>query len=369
MARGGYKFIDQARILVRSGDGGAGCVSFRREKFVPRGGPDGGDGGRGGDVIVRVEPQLTTLLDYKFKPRHLADQGRPGEGRQMTGADGEPAVLKVPVGTVVYDDDTGEMLADLDSVDAELVVCRGGRGGKGNEHFKSARRQAPRFAQPGEEGEEKNLRLELKLLADVGLVGFPNVGKSSLIAAISAAKPKIADYPFTTLTPNLGVVQFGDKQHFVVADVPGLIVGAHEGAGLGSRFLRHVERVSHMVHVVTVCPEEEEREAIADFEAIEAEMRLHDEKLAEVPRVLVLNRMDIPEVAEEEARVAQYAKDKGLAFFAISAATREGLKPLVDHLGHTVWETKLAAQFDPEAEARARAEKLPDKDAPDPRTV
>ncbi len=341
-----YKFIDEARILVRSGRGGPGSVSFRREKYVPHGGPDGGNGGRGGDVVISTDTQLASLLDYKFKPRHVARSGANGEGRAKSGRDGDTVQLRVPVGTVVYDADTGDLLADLDAPGAELVVARGGRGGKGNEHFKTSVRQAPRFAQPGEDGEEHNIRLELKLLADVGLVGFPNVGKSSLIARISAAKPKIADYPFTTLVPNLGVVRFGLHRDFVVADVPGLIVGAHEGAGLGARFLRHVERVRRIVHLVNVVPEDPERDPIRDFEAIEREMRLHNEELATVDRVLVLNRTDLPETAEATAEVAQYASQNDLPFYAISAATGDGVQALVNHLGEVIGRERDEASAD-----------------------
>jgi GTP-binding protein len=332
----GYKFVDEAIIHVRSGHGGAGCVSFRREKYIPFGGPDGGDGGKGGDVVAIADPQLTTLLDYKYLPRQFAKDGRPGEGRQKTGHDGESKLLRVPVGTVVYDSESGALLFDLDRPGMQAVVAKGGRGGRGNESFKSSVRQAPRFAQPGEAGEERFVRLELKLLADAGLIGFPNVGKSSLIARISAARPKIADYPFTTLVPNLGVVRFGDGQHFVVADVPGLIVGAHTGAGLGTRFLRHVERVRRIVHLVTVVPAEPARDPIADFEAIEEEVRLHDETLARTPRVLVLNQLDLDYVQAEEPRVRAYAADRGIPFFGISAATGQGIEALVSHLGEVI---------------------------------
>ncbi len=331
-----YNFVDEVTIQVRSGDGGPGCVSFRREKNVPFGGPDGGEGGDGGDVLVRADPQLFTLLDYKFKPRHAARNGRPGEGRQKAGRSAEPVVLRVPVGTVVYRRDTGEQLADLSAADAEVVIARGGRGGKGNSWFKSSTNQAPRHAQPGEPGTELELRLELKLLADCGLVGFPNVGKSSLIARISAARPRVADYPFTTLVPNLGVVQLGEFQSFVVADVPGLVVGAHAGAGLGVRFLRHIERVRRVVHLVTVEPDIPDRDPIADFEAIEEEMRLHDEKLAAVPRVLVLNRIDLDFVAARSEEVGAYAAAHGLPFFPVSAVTGAGVGALVAHLGEAV---------------------------------
>ena len=317
-------------------------MSFRREKCIPYGGPDGGNGGKGGDVIVCADPQMSTLLDYKFQRRHEAKNGQGGGGRQMSGKDGADVVLRVPVGTVVLSVETQETLADLTLANAQVVIAKGGRGGKGNEHFKSSRLQAPKFAQPGEPGVELSLRLELKLLADVGLVGFPNVGKSSLIAAVSAARPKIADYPFTTLVPNLGVVQFGSFQHFVVADVPGLVVGAHEGAGLGARFLRHVERVRRIVHLVTVEPDIEGRDPIKDFKAIEREMRLFNAELAKVPRVMVLNRMDLGFVAEAEKKVAQFAKRQKIPFFPISAATGEGVEKLVKHLGEVITKERKA---------------------------
>ncbi len=320
-------------------------MSFRREKFIPRGGPDGGDGGRGGDVIVRVDPQLATLLDYKFRPRHIARNGQPGEGNQCSGAAGEDVVLRVPVGTIVHRVDEEEPIADLSQPGAQITVASGGRGGKGNAHFKSSTRQAPRYSQPGETGQALDLWLELKLLADVGLVGYPNVGKSSLIARISAARPKVADYPFTTLTPNLGVVRFGgvhDPVDFVVADVPGLIVGAHEGAGLGSRFLRHLSRVRRIAHLVTVEPDFPDRDPVADFDAIEREMRLHDETLANVPRVLVLNRTDLDFVAEAAGRVEAFAAERGIPFFAISAATGDGTQALVNHLGEVITRERSA---------------------------
>jgi len=334
-------FIDEVVINVRSGHGGAGCVSFRREKYVPMGGPDGGNGGKGGDVIVRADVQLSTLLDYKFQRKHSAKDGERGSGRQCSGADGIDAILKVPVGTMVFNADTQELIADM-AEPGDYVLARGGRGGKGNEHFRSSTQQAPKFAQPGEEGVELNIRLELKLLADVGLVGFPNVGKSSFIAKVSAARPRSADYPFTTLEPHLGVVSFGPEQSFVLADVPGLIVGAHEGQGLGTRFLRHIERVRRIAHLVTVEPDTEGRDPIADFEAIEAEMKLHNARLAEVPRVLVLNRIDLPCVAEHREALQKYAKKKKLPFFAISAATGEGVPELVKWLGHEVLSERQA---------------------------
>ncbi|MEO0460157.1 MAG: GTPase ObgE [Myxococcota bacterium] len=330
------KFIDECTVLLRSGAGGAGAVSFRREKFVEYGGPDGGDGGQGGSVVLYADSQLNTLLDYKYRPRHLAQAGDPGAGRDKAGKDGDDAILPVPVGTVVYDAQSRELLADLDAPGSRYVACRGGRGGKGNAHFKSSTRQAPRFAQPGEDYEERRVRLELKLLADVGLVGFPNVGKSSLITKISAARPKIADYPFTTLEPKLGVVSFGDHAHFVVADVPGLIVGAASGAGLGSRFLRHVERVRLIVHMVTVELEHQDRDPVDDFDAIEAEIARHSKELRSVERVLVLNRIDLDFVTAEQERVREFAESQGLRFFAISAASGEGVRQLVNHLGQKV---------------------------------
>lgn len=332
----GFKFVDEAVIHVRAGNGGKGCVSFRREKYVPFGGPDGGDGGKGGDVIAVADPQLGTLLDYKFLPRQFAHSGRGGEGNRRAGRAGADHVIRLPVGTVIYDNESSAVLFDLDKPGERVIVAQGGRGGKGNDHFKNSVRQSPRFAQPGEEGVERFVRLELKLLADVGLIGFPNVGKSSLISRISAAKPKVASYPFTTLVPNLGVVRFGDMQHFVVADVPGLIVGAHSGAGLGSRFLRHVERVTRLVHMVTVAAGEDGREPIKDFEAIEEEVRLHDKKLVATPRVLVLNQVDLDYVSEAKERVQAYAKKRGLPFFAVSAATGEGLEALVSYLGEAI---------------------------------
>jgi GTP-binding protein len=335
-------FIDEVVIHVRSGHGGAGAVSFRREKYVPFGGPDGGNGGKGGDVIIRADVQLGTLLDYKFQKKHHAKDGERGQGRQMSGADGEDSILKVPVGTMVFNADTQELIADMSESGAEVILAKGGRGGKGNEHFRRSTLQAPQYAQPGEEGAELNVRLELKLLADVGLVGFPNVGKSSFITKVSAAKPKIADYPFTTLQPHLGVVSFGPEQSFVLADVPGLIVGAHTGQGLGTRFLRHIERVRRIAHLVTVEPDNEERDPIKDFEAIEAEMRLHNEQLAKVPRVLVLNRIDLPFVAEKQKELEKYAKKKKLPFFAVSAATGAGVAELVKWLGHEVLSERAA---------------------------
>lgn len=333
-------FVDEVAVDVRSGDGGRGCVGFRREKYVPRGGPNGGDGGRGGDVVVVAEPQRHTLLDYRFSRRHAAQNGVPGGGSDCTGADGDDCVLRVPVGTQLFDADTGETIADLSTPGARVVVLAGGRGGRGNTFFKSSVRQTPDFAQPGEPGSAKSLRFELKLLADVGIVGMPNVGKSSLIASVSASRPKVADYPFTTLVPNLGVVQFGDHQHFVMADVPGLIVGAADGAGLGARFLRHVERVRLLVHVVSAETDIPGRDPEADYLAIDAEMRKHNPRLGDKPQVLVLNQVDRPEVAEHTQRLAAFAAERNLTFFAISAASGAGVRALVRHVGQAVTEAR-----------------------------
>jgi GTP-binding protein len=335
-----YQFVDEVTIEARSGDGGKGAVAFRREKCVPFGGPNGGDGGRGGDVVVCADSQLGTLLDYRFRPRQHAGHGGAGMGAQCTGADGKTLRLRVPVGTQIFDAHSGELLVDLKEPGQEAVLAKGGRGGKGNEHFKTSVRQAPQFAQPGEPGCVRDLRLELKMLADVGLVGMPNVGKSSLIARISASRPKIADYPFTTLVPNLGVVRFGDMQHFVVADVPGLIAGAAQGAGLGTRFLRHVERVRVLAHLVTGATGLPGRGPLEDFDAIEAEMAQAKAGLKDVPRVVVLNQIDLPEVAAHIDEVRAHAESLGLPFFALSAATGQGVQELINHLGQAVTEAR-----------------------------
>ena len=325
-------FVDEATIDSRSGNGGAGRVAFRREKFVPKGGPNGGDGGRGGDVIVEANSGKRTLLHLRYHRRQFAENGGAGGSSQCTGADGKSCVITVPVGTQIFDADDGTLLADLPKEGSRAVLMVGGRGGKGNEHFKSATRQAPSFAQPGEAGRVRRLRLELKLLADVGLLGMPNVGKSFLISKISAARPKVANYPFTTLVPNLGVVAHNDAEPFVMADVPGLVPNAHLGAGLGMRFLRHVERVRLLVHIVTAGTGIDERSPVGDANAIEHELRQHSVALAERPQVLVLNQCDRPEVAEHREEMAAYAASRSIAFFAISAASGEGVPALLAHL-------------------------------------
>ena len=320
-------FIDEARILVKAGDGGNGCLAFRREKYVPRGGPSGGDGGRGGDVSMVSTEHQNTLLQFRFNPEHKAQRGRHGEGSNRTGAEGHSIELQVPVGTVVYDEATGERLHDFTTPGERFLVARGGRGGKGNARFATSTHQAPTEHEPGKPGEELRLRLELKLLADVGLVGFPNAGKSTLISRISAAHPKIADYPFTTLEPQLGVVSMDDFRSFVVADIPGLIEGAHLGHGLGVQFLRHIERTRLLAHLVDVS-ESSGREPAADFATVMAELASFSEELAAKPMILVATKMD---AAQDPARVEslrQVAEQRNLPFFRISSVTGQGLDEL-----------------------------------------
>lgn len=324
------RFVDEAEILVRSGKGGRGCVAFRREKFIPKGGPNGGDGGDGGDVIFKATRDLLTLYDFRLKRVYEAKNGQGGLGSQCNGKNGEHALIEVPVGTLVYQvGEEGEetLLADLTESGQEIVLARGGRGGKGNMHFKSATMRAPRFAQPGEPGEEKRLRMELKIIADIGLIGLPNAGKSTLISAISGARPKIAPYPFTTLTPNLGVV-FGDEgRTLVIADIPGLIEGASEGAGLGHRFLKHVERTKALVHILSA-EEIQEADPWAGFDLVDAELAAFDDELAQKPQLLVVNKIDLltPERLEE---LRAKAKEDGRKVFFISALGGEGIERLV----------------------------------------
>jgi GTP-binding protein len=320
-------FLDEVKIRVKAGGGGNGCLAFHREKFVPKGGPSGGDGGHGGDVILVATEHRNTLLHLRFNPEHKAERGRHGEGSNKTGRNGQPIEVDVPVGTMVYDVETGELLHDFTRPDERFVVASGGRGGRGNARFASSTHQTPTEHEPGKPGEEKHLRLELKLLADAGLVGFPNAGKSTLISRISAARPKIADYPFTTLEPNLGVVQSDDMRTFVVADIPGLIEGAHEGHGLGDRFLRHVERTRVLVHLVDTS-EETGRDPVHDFHVILSELESFSEELAQKPMFLVASKID---VAQDPARVEALkalAAERDLPFFAISAVTGHGLDAL-----------------------------------------
>src|SRR5438105_3523658 len=292
-------FIDEAKIRVKAGGGGNGCVAFRREKYVPRGGPSGGDGGKGGDIYMESSERHNTLVHFRFNPEYKAQRGRHGEGANKTGREGEDIILKVPVGTILYDDETGEKIHDFSQPDERIVVARGGRGGRGNARFATSTHQAPTEHEEGRAGQERRLRLELKLLADVGLVGFPNAGKSTLISRLSAARPKIADYPFTTLEPQLGVVQLEDFRSFVIADIPGLIEGAHQGQGLGDRFLRHIERTRLLAHLVDVS-EFSGREPVHDFEVIMEELKAFSEELASKPMLLVGAKID---AAQDPARV------------------------------------------------------------------
>jgi len=320
-------FIDEVKIWVKAGDGGNGCMAFRREKFVPHGGPSGGDGGRGGNVVLRSSQHLNTLVDFRFRPEHKAERGKHGEGSNKTGHSAPPLVLLVPAGAVVHDAETGEKLFDFDGPDQEFIVAHGGGGGRGNARFASSTNQAPRRADPGEIGEERRLRLELKLIADVGLIGFPNAGKSTLISRISAARPKIADYPFTTLQPNLGVVDMGDYESFVVADIPGLIEGAHEGHGLGIQFLRHIERTSVLAHLVDVS-DFSDRDPVVDFEVILRELSGFSEALAAKPMIVVAAKIDAAQDPERITRLEALAAERGLPFYRISSVTGEGLDKL-----------------------------------------
>lgn len=324
------KFVDYVKVHVRAGDGGRGCVSFRREKYVPKGGPNGGDGGRGGHIIVRADPQLYTLLDHKYRKTYRAERGQHGMGRNRHGSDGKDLVILVPVGTIVKDAGTDETIADLCSPSMEVLVARGGRGGLGNAHFSTSVRQAPRFAQPGEPGQEQEIILELKLLADVGIIGLPNAGKSTLISVISAARPKIADYPFTTLTPNLGVVKFDGYRSFVVADIPGLIEGAHRGAGLGFQFLRHVERTKLLIHLVDVS-DLTPGDPLDNLLKINRELMLYSGELASKSQIVVASKIDIGR-EERIKRLSEYCKINGLPFLKVSSATGSGIRHLLTYI-------------------------------------
>ena len=326
------KFVDQVKIDVKSGDGGRGCVSFRREKFVEMGGPNGGDGGKGGDVYFVVADNLTTLLDFRYLRHYKAQNGSPGLGKDMHGKSGQSLELRVPSGTLVYDDETGELLADLTEPGARMLFLKGGQGGRGNARFCTSTNRAPRHAQPGMPGESKTLRLELKLLADVGLVGLPNAGKSTLISVVSAAKPKVADYPFTTLVPNLGVVRYGGYKSLVMADIPGLIEGASEGHGLGTRFLRHVERTDLFLHLVDLSFMQE-GDALDNFQLINNELNRYDAALAQKPQIVVVTKIDIPEVREQADRIKAHFEACGYPTFMISAVTGEGVRELVEAVG------------------------------------
>jgi len=319
-------FIDEASIFVRSGKGGDGFVHFHREKYVNRGGPDGGDGGRGGDVVLQVVPTLNTLVNFRYQRKFLADDGKKGGVNNMTGRSADDLVIPVPPGTVVYDEVSGELLGDLTDPDQKLVVCKGGRGGRGNPHFASSRNQAPTSGEKGEPAEERNLRLELKLIADVGLVGVPNAGKSSFLAAVTNARPKIADYPFTTVEPNLGVSELNMETTLVLADIPGLIEGAHEGVGLGDAFLRHIQRTRVLIHLLDGLSED----PLADYSQINSELALFDPELSKKPVIVALNKIDLPEVQERWPTIRQELIDHGVTDpVAVSALARTGLEPIL----------------------------------------
>jgi GTP-binding protein len=327
--------VDEAKVKVKAGDGGNGCMAFRREKFVAHGGPSGGDGGRGGDVVIRATRQHNTLLHFRHKREQKAERGRHGLGSNCTGRSGEDLILEVPVGTEIIDQTTGEQIADMVEYAQEFVVAKGGRGGRGNARFASSTNQAPRRADPGEPGKEHELRFELKLLADVGLVGFPNAGKSTLISRISAAHPKIADYPFTTLEPNLGVVSVDEYDSFVVADIPGIIEGAHEGLGLGLRFLRHIERTRMLAHLIDVS-DFSERDPIADYEVIVKELESFSEKLAQEPMVVVATKADSVQDPSRIDALRTFCEAGKMSFFVISSVTGEGVDELKRYLGEKV---------------------------------
>ena len=356
-------FVDEADIHVAAGHGGSGALSFRREKFIPRGGPDGGNGGKGGSVYLVADPHRNTLVHFRFTSEFAAKRGGQGEGSLRTGRDGDDLDIPVPVGTIVYKHDplvpeSMEFFADLAKAGQRVLVAKGGRGGLGNAHFATSTNRAPRKHQPGEEGQEFHLRLQLKLLADVGLVGFPNAGKSTFIARISAAKPKIADYPFTTLTPNLGVVTLSDDRSFVVADVPGLIEGAHEGHGLGHQFLRHIERTKVLIHLVDVSSASG-RDPVEDFETIRKELELYNRELLRKPELVVANKMDAVDDPDRVTRLEARARDMNLPFFRISAVTGAGVPALLETAWPHVAEARAA-----EIAAQALSDEEPPGDAP-----
>ena len=362
------KFVDEATIDVAAGDGGAGCVSFRREKFIPFGGPDGGNGGRGGSVWAVGDRNLNTLIDYRYARRHEARNGESGRGSDQFGAAGDDIVLRMPVGTILRDADTDQVVAELLVPGEKVLVCKGGDGGFGNLHYKTSTNRAPRQKTPGWPGEAKKLRLELRVLADVGLLGMPNAGKSTLIAAISNARPKIADYPFTTLHPNLGVVRVAPEKSFVVADIPGLIEGAAEGAGLGHQFLRHLQRTELLLHLVDLAPFDD-ADPVTHAKAIVEELRKYDEALHQKPRWVVLNKMDMVPADERAARVKDFVKRfkwKG-PVFEISALARQGLDPLIHAIYDHVAAHRAPVIPEPDARFEASVEVLPQPEVDDPR--
>jgi GTP-binding protein len=357
------KFVDEARIEVAGGKGGNGVASFRREKFIPKGGPDGGDGGRGGNVYAVADCNINTLIDYRYARKHFAKNGENGRGSDCYGAGGTDIELKMPVGTLVTDSDTGELVADLTTHGERYLIARGGKGGLGNLHFKSSVNRAPRQCTPGEPGEHRNLSLELKVLADVGLLGMPNAGKSTFISAVSNARPKIADYPFTTLHPQLGVVRVGPEQSFVVADIPGLIEGASEGAGLGHLFLRHLSRTKILLHIIDMAPFDPDVDPVQEAKALAEELRKYDEDLYEKPRWYVLNKLDLLEDDVRADRVAELKAGLGLGeddrVFVISAATREGCEDLIKAIAETIDQQRRdEAQFINDVRLNEEAEEV-----------
>lgn len=327
-------FIDEAKIHIKAGDGGRGGLSFRREKYVPEGGPDGGNGGKGGDIVLKASERLKTLLDFRYRHEYRADNGRPGSGNNRTGANGQDKVLLLPVGTQVKDADTSELLTDFIKDEQIFIAAKGGRGGKGNAHFATATHRTPREFQEGTPGQEKNILLELKLIADVGIIGFPNVGKSTLISKVSGAKPIIANYPFTTLTPHLGVVSLGIEQQFTLADIPGIIEGAHKGVGLGLQFLRHVERTRLLIHLIDVSPYTM-RDPVEDYRLLNEELASYSSALAEKKQLVVANKIDAPGSEERLQSLIEFLDKDGIVLHSISSLTGEGVKPLM----FKVWES------------------------------
>lgn len=334
-------FVDRVKIYIRSGDGGKGCVSFRRGRFRPKGGPHGGDGGNGGNVVLRAGKDLHTLLDLRYRPRNIAQRGGHGGAHYRKGKDAGHCILKVPVGTIVMDAQTGEELGDLRHDREQIVVAKGGQGGRGNAHFRSSTCQAPRYAEEGQPGEERWLQLELRLLADVGLVGLPNAGKSTLLAQVSAAQPKIAPYPFTTLTPKLGVVKLTELRSFVMADIPGLIPGAHQGKGLGHRFLRHLERTRLLVHLVDLTGEED---PLSAFESLRHELELYSPMLAAKPRLIAANKIDLPDAWNRLAAVEDYFFSLGCQVYPISAKTGQGVKDLLSVIQYHLFQRERSPE-------------------------
>ncbi|MDG2303036.1 MAG: GTPase ObgE [Candidatus Binatia bacterium] len=354
------RFIDEVKIVAIGGAGGNGCVAFRREKYVPRGGPSGGDGGRGGHVLLQTDRRLGTLLDLRYKPRLKAKRGQHGRGKDQYGRRGDDMIVSVPVGTIIKDEETGDVLADLDKEGMSVIVAQGGAGGLGNIHFTSSTRQAPRIATPGEDGEERTLRLELRLLADAGLLGFPNVGKSSIITRLSAARPRVADYPFTTLVPNLGVVRIDEGTSFVLADVPGIIEGAHTGAGLGIRFLKHLSRTAVLVHVIDLSAPDG-RDPLVDFDKLQHELAEADPALAAKPQIVVGNKLDLTGSDDTLELLRDELASRGIDIFGISAATGDGLQELAGRIARLLADQER--QEDLAAAERERAVDLAERAA------